>query len=379
MALPTYNPRSPRRKKSALASSPTWARWMSLFLLMCFAVQFLGGQGRGKPKKAGSIRNKDLSLASSSAASAADATTTKILSIKLASGLEMPLIGYGTCCRASAKGEAIYKSTGMYLKLGGRHIDTAMSYGNHVEIGRAVKESGIPRSEIWITSKVAPGKVKSYNECLVAVDNIMNELDTSYVDLLLIHSPKLGKETTIELWNCLIESKRLGKTKSIGVSNFNQGEMETLAKATGQMPEVNEIQQHPWSSHAWKDLAKWQKDHDIATIAYTSLGGSRFHKSGGGTSWPSVVSLLAKKYNATEAQILLKWALQNDLVVIPGSGSEGHIKENLLLNTDFDLTAQELLSIENAEVPGGWWDPKRGYQKYTEEEASLPWKKRKNG
>jgi hypothetical protein len=97
---------------------------MSLFLLMCFAVQFLGGQGRGKPKKAGSIRNKDLSLASSSAASAADATTTKILSIKLASGLEMPLIGYGTCCRASAKGEAIYKSTGMYLKLGGRHIDT---------------------------------------------------------------------------------------------------------------------------------------------------------------------------------------------------------------------------------------------------------------
>jgi len=379
MALPTYNPRPPRRKRPEsllAASSPTWARLMSLFLFICFAIQFLVGQGNGKPNKGGDSR--DLS-ASSSAASAAGATTTKMLSIKLASGLEMPLIGYGTCCRASAKGEAIYKSTGIYLKLGGRHIDTAMSYGNHAEIGRAVKESGIPRSEIWLTSKVAPGKVKSYNECLAAVDNIMIELDTPYVDLLLIHSPKLGKETTIELWNCLIESKRNGKTKSIGVSNFNQGEMETLAEATGQMPEVNEIQQHPWSAHAWKELAKWQKDHNIATIAYTSLGGSRFHNSGGGTSWPLVVSLLAKKYNVTEAQILLKWALQNDLVIIPGSGSEVHIRENLLLNTDFDLSAQEMLSIENAEVPGGWWDSKRGYQKYTEEEASLPWTKRKNG
>ena len=293
----------------------------------------------------------------------------------------MPLLGYGTCCRSSAKGKAIYESTRIYLKLGGRLIDTAMSYGNHVEIGQAVKVSGIPRSEIWITSKVAPGKVKSYKECLRAEDEILNELDTPYLDLLLIHTPKLGKEPTIELWNCLIEAKRLGKTKSIGVSNFNQGEIEDIANATGgQMPEVNEIQQHPWSSRPWKELAKWQKEHNIATIAYTSLGGSRFHNSKGGTSWPSVVSKLAKKYDATEAQILLKWALQNDLAVIPGSGSENHIKENLLLTVkNFDLTAQELLDIENAEVPAGWWDPKRGYQKYTEEEASLPWAKRKNG
>jgi len=291
----------------------------------------------------------------------------------------MPAIGYGTCCRASAKGNAVYKSTGVYLKLGGRLIDTAMAYRNHVEIGRAVKESGVPRSEIWITSKVAPGKVSSYRACLVAIDEILTELDRTYLDLLLIHTPKLGKDPTIELWKCLIEAKRLGKTKSIGVSNFNRGEIEDIASATGELPVANEIQIHPWSSPSWKELAKWQKENKIATIAYTSLGGSRFDSSGGSATWPPVVSKLAKKYGATEAQILLKWALQNDLAIIPGSGSKKHIKENLLLSATFDLNDQELLDIENAEVPNGWWDPKRGHQKYLEEEASLPWAKRKNG
>jgi len=336
--------------------------------LVAYSALKLGGGGkRMKSLRSTVVKTND-----------ADGRSTA-QSIRLRSGLDMPAIGYGTCCRASAKGEAIYKSTGIYLSQGGRLIDTAMAYNNHKEIGRAVKESGIARSEIWITSKVAPGKVHSYEACLDAVDEILNELDTSYLDLLLIHTPKLGKDSTIELWKCLIEAKRLGKTKAIGVSNFNRGEMEDIESATGELPEVNEIQQHPWSSPSWRELANWQKKNNIATIAYTSLGGSRFHTSGGSPTWPSVVSKLAKKYDATEAQILLKWALQNHLAIIPGSGSKKHIKENLLLAADFNLTQDELREIENAKVPSGWWDPKRGYSKYTDEEASLPWAKRKNG
>ncbi|KAL3788292.1 hypothetical protein HJC23_002866 [Cyclotella cryptica] len=371
MTLPSYEPRPPPGKKSLVGSYP-YARWILLALIVYSVVRLYGvggsntKRGNNSPLEPSNGIHNGLSKSS-------------VPTISLLSGLEMPAIGYGTCCRASARGDAIYKSTGLYLKLGGRLIDTAMAYRNHDEIGRAVKESGVPRSEIWITSKVAPGKVSSYHACLVAVDEILTELDTTYLDLLLIHTPKLGKDPTIELWKCLIEAKRLGKTKSIGVSNFNRGEIEDIASATGELPEANEIQLHPWSSTSWKELAKWQNENTIATIAYTSLGGSRFDSSGGSPSWPPVVSKLAKKYGATEAQILLKWALQNDLAVIPGSGSKKHIKENLLLSPAFDLTRDELLDIENAQVPHGWWDPKRGHQKYLEEEASLPWVKRKNG
>jgi len=302
--------------------------------------------------------------------------------IRLRSGLEMPAVGYGTCCRPSAQGEQIYQSTLTYLTHGGRLIDTAMAYKNHVEIGRAIRDAGMPRDKLWITSKIAPGKVKTYQQCLAAVDTILQELGTTYLDLLLIHTPKLGKTPTIDLWKALIEAKRLGKVKAIGVSNFNQGEMEDIAKATagGEMPEANEIQLHPWSSPAWKDLATWQSEQGIATIAYTSLGGSRFHKAGGGgTRWPEIVTTIANKYSATEAQVLLQWALRQNIAVIPGSGSEEHIKENLLLSPQFELSEKEAKDIENANVPGAWWDPKRGPIKYNDEEAREPWAQRKNG
>lgn len=155
----------------------------------------------------------------------------------------------------------------------------------------------------------------------------------------------------------MVESKRRGKTKAIGVSNFNQGEIEDLVRETGEMPEANEIQMHPWSSPSWKELAKWQKENAIVTIAYTSLGGSRFDSTESNSGWPQEVSVLAKKYDVTEAQILLKWALQNDLAVIPGSGSKTHIKENLLIDAGFHMAMDEILSIENSKVPSGWWDP----------------------
>jgi diketogulonate reductase-like aldo/keto reductase len=367
MPHPSYEPRPPRRKKppstfvnSLLLKSPV--RLTLVGLIICALLKWFGKS---------SVSSSTGSLVRS---------VSKDTTISSAREIDkMPKIGYGTCCRASAKGEEVYKSTLAYLELGGRLIDTAMAYRNHAEIGRAVKKSGLERSEVWITSKVAPGKVSTYDACLDAIDGILDELDMTYLDLLLIHTPKLGKAPTVELWKCLIEAKRIGKTKSIGVSNFNQGEIEDKAKATGQMPAANEIQIHPWSSPSWKALTKWQKEHNIATIAYTSLGGSRFDSTKSSSTWPHEVSELAKKYNATEAQILLKWALQNGLAVIPGSGSKKHIKENLLSEANFVMTDEELLSIENSSVPHGWWDPKRGHSKYTDEEAGLPWAKRKNG
>mmetsp|Transcript_347 Transcript_347/g.801 ORF Transcript_347/g.801 Transcript_347/m.801 type:complete len:368 (+) Transcript_347:50-1153(+) len=367
MTLPTYEPRLPPTK-----NDPTRTRRILLSTALGVSTAMfllLAIRGRGRSTSA------DNAVKMESRAAVGVAST-----ISLRSGLEMPAVGFGTCCRPSAKGEAIYKSTKLFLKSGGRLIDTAMAYRNHVEIGRAVTKSGLPRSEIWITSKVAPNQAKNYDDCMYAVDDVLEELDTPYLDLLLIHSPKLGRKPTIELWKCLIESKRLGKTKSIGVSNFNKGEIEDIAEATdGTMPEANQIQIHPWSSRAWKDLAIWQNENGIATIAYNSLGGSRYHRAeGSGSEWPSEVTRIAKRNGATEAQVLLRWALQRGLAVIPGSGRKEHILENLSL-PEFRLSEGEMSDIERAEAPGAWWDEKRGPIKYDDEEAARPWEPRKYG
>lgn len=374
MTVPTYEPRSRNRRKTnnvtrnrtVALSTTAMGVAMALFLVLVLVLA-LTFSGRQKT----SMGKTTISPAS---------PVSLVDTIRLRSGLEMPAVGYGTCCRPSAKGEAIFKSTKIFLKNGGRLIDTAMAYRNHEEIGKAIAKSGIPRSEIWITSKIAPNKAKNYDECLIDVDNILEELETPYLDLLLIHAPKLGKERTTQLWKCLIEARHVGKVKSIGVSNFNRGEIEDIAEATnGEMPEANEIQQHPWSSQEWRDLARWQKKQGIATIAYTSLGGSRFHRAeGDGAAWPGKVTRVAKAHGVTEAQVLLKWALQHDMAVIPGSGSKEHILENLMVPS-FQLSEEEILDIESADAPRDWWDSKRGPIKYGDEEATRPWEERKNG
>ena len=255
--------------------------------------------------------------------------------IQLRSGALIPAIGYGTCCRKTAKGQELYESTKTFLKEGGRLIDTAMAYGNHKEIGNAIKDFQQPqinRNQIWITSKISPNKLpNNKNQKLLAantvtaVKEIIDELgftgsNDGYLDLCLIHTQKLGKERTIEIWKGLIEAQQLGLVKVIGVSNFNRYEIMDLYEATNVMPEVNQIQYHPWTEKEWKDTVQWQHQNHVVTTAYTSLGGSRFHTPAkkttvsneniGSPSYPPILTELATKYDVTEAQILLKWSLQ---------------------------------------------------------------------
>ena len=158
--------------------------------------------------------------------------------VRLRSGLEMPANGLGTCCRKTARGPPIVAATAEYLRLGGRLIDTAMAYGNHRDVGVGIRESGVARGEIWITSKISPSRVTSGAACLAAVDELLGELGVTYVDLLLIHTPKLGPAKTVELWRALVEAKGAGKVRAIGVSNFNAEEIDALQEATGELPEA---------------------------------------------------------------------------------------------------------------------------------------------
>ena len=214
---------------------------------------------------------------------------------------------------------------------------------------------------------------------LDAVKLVLKELQTDYVDLMLIHSQKLGKEATIQIWKGLIAAKKKGLVRAIGVSNMNGQEILDLETATGELPEVNQIQFHPWTSHEWKELVKWQTmEKNIATTAYTSLGGSRFHQRDPTTpSWPPIVTKLAKKYDATESQVLLRWALrQNGVAVIPGATSEAHISENLHVPKMDGFSDEEAKEIEESEAPKGWFDERRGPVKYSPGSAkkSSAWK-----
>ena len=137
--------------------------------------------------------------------------------IQLRNGLRMPANGLGTCCRKTARGQPIIAATKEYLRLGGRLIDTAMAYRNHEEIGEALRASGVKREDLWITSKLASGTVNSYAKGIAAIDNILQEIGTSYLDLVLIHSPKMGRDKAVAVWKALIDAKKAGKVRALSL------------------------------------------------------------------------------------------------------------------------------------------------------------------
>ena len=280
----------------------------------------------------------------------------------------MPANGLGTCCRKTARGQPIIDATKEYLRLGGRLIDTAMAYRNHEEIGEALRASGVKREDVWLTSKLASGTVNSYAKGLAAVDNILQEIGTTYLDLVLIHSPKMGKEKAVAVWKALIDAKKAGKVRAIGVSNFNEGEINDLVEATGELPEVNQIQYHPWSSPAWHAAVAAWAGQGVVVTAYNSLGGARFATS---DLVGSPVASIARDRGMTVNAVLLAWARAKGCAVIPGSSTPAHIAENLAAPA-FALSADEMRRIEDAPTPAGWWEGARGTtgpNKYADHEA----------
>ena len=288
--------------------------------------------------------------------------------IQLRNGLRMPANGLGTCCRKTARGQPIIDATKAYLRLGGRLIDTAMAYRNHEEIGEALRASGIQREDVWLTSKLASGTVNSYAKGLAAVDNILQEIGTTYLDLVLIHSPKMGRDKAVAVWKSLIDAKKAGKVRAIGVSNFNEGEINDLVEATGELPEVNQIQYHPWSSPAWHAAVAAWAGQGVVVTAYNSLGGARFATSDlSGTA----VASIARDRGMTVNAVLLAWARSKGCAVIPGSSTPAHIAENLRALDEL-LTPSDVRAIDASAAPDGWWSP-RGPNKYGDDEARTPW------
>lgn len=274
----------------------------------------------------------------------------------------MPLIGFGTCSnvqggtggKCSKPGQQLIKSTLIYFNNGGRLIDTAQYYGNHRDLAKAIKPSGVPREELWVTSKLNTNPawiahpVQNEQDALRNVKSSLDELGLEYLDLMLIHGPFSNTlEVQTSIWRGLIKAKAQGLVANIGVSNFNIEQLVNLYTTTGVLPALNEIEYHPWVPKETHQLVKWCQDKGIAVTAYGSLGGARNKGKSEGAD------LVAKKYALSTAQVLLSWALDKGVAVIPGATSEKHIKQNLATPRGL-LSEADMQLIETSATPDSW-------------------------
>lgn len=268
------------------------------------------------------------------------------------------MVGFGTCCRKSSYGDALITSIGQHLLWGGRLIDTAQMYANRADIGRALTKSKLPRKYIWITDKIkfAPTArcrvahsfghhlecdrvVQSREDAIRAVEESLVQLNTTYVDLMLVHHQhdKTADER-VAVWRGLIDARTQGWVRRIGVSNFRREQIDALISETGVSPAVNQVEFHPWVSVETRSLVRWCQRNGIWVTAYQSLRG---------LSEP-VVARLSAKHGVSRADILLNWARQQGVAVIPGATSTAHIRSNLQVRP-FNLTAADMQMLERSE------------------------------
>jgi methylglyoxal/glyoxal reductase len=267
----------------------------------------------------------------------------------LSDGKTMAQIGLGVY-RADPGAEC-YQAVRWGLEVGYRLFDTAAMYGNEADVGRAIADSGVPREEIFITTKLKTS-AHGYEGAIAATQDSLDKLQTSYVDLLLMHSP-FGKRI-VETWDAMIQLKKEGKVKSIGVSNFGIMHLEALREHGRPMPAVNQIELHPLNYQDRKSLVDYCKDHKITITAYGSLFSGFMERY-----QDPLLQSLANKYQKTVPQILLRWALDLGIAVIPKTASSKQRLEENLAILEFSLTQDEVQSVSDMKgAPlGEYWDP----------------------
>ena len=279
----------------------------------------------------------------------------------------VPRIGLGTYNMNSQEAEDMSYAS---IKYGYRHIDTAAVYRNEDGVGRALKriyeDTELKRSDLTITTKLWPGglvkvdRVKNNVGAIKSLEKSLRNLDEDYVDLYLIHSPH-AKNKRLEQWETLLTQQEQGKVKNIGVSNWGINHIEELNDKGYPLPSANQIEIHPWSQKP--KLVSYLKENDIDIIAYSSLVplSTWRHKDGenslktdemykDGNDLESPFKTMASKYDVTEAQVLLKWALQLGYAILPKSIQIDRMQENFDL--DFGIDDEDMNLIEQLDRGG---------------------------
>jgi diketogulonate reductase-like aldo/keto reductase len=262
--------------------------------------------------------------------------------IKLNNGTEIPLFGFGTY---QIRGHAAKESVLSALEAGYRHIDTAAAYGNEKETGQAIKESGVSRNQIFVTTKLW-NEDQGYDSAFEAFENSLESLDTNYIDLYLLHWPVTGKR--IESWKALEKIAASGRCHAIGVSNFTIPHLEELLENCKITPAINQVEFNPFLYQ--KDLWDYCRTNNITLEAYTPL-------SRGKKLDHPVLRDLSGRYHKTPAQIILRWFIEHEIIVIPKSSNKKRIIENSQI-FDFTISQQDMKKLDS--LNEGFrvaWDP----------------------
>ncbi|WP_309241916.1 aldo/keto reductase [Brevibacillus daliensis] len=251
----------------------------------------------------------------------------------LHNGVKMPWVGLGVW--KTEDGEQVIQAVVSAIQHGYRSIDTAKIYRNEDGVGEAIKKCGVPREELFITTKVW-NKDQGYESTLAAFDKSMNKLGLEYLDLYLIHWPGPDSERMADTWRALEKLYADGRVRAIGVCNFHITHLQELFKTAKVKPMVNQVELHPLISQ--KEMISFCKENNIQVEAWSPL-------MQGNLDQP-VLQQLAEQYGKSPAQIVLRWHLQNGVVIIPKSVKEHRIKENADL-FDFSLTDEDMERIND--------------------------------
>lgn len=257
--------------------------------------------------------------------------TSVVPTITLNNAVQIPQLGFGTF---QIPPDETRETTLAALEAGYRHIDTAEMYGNEKEVGQAVRDSGLDRADVFVTSKLNNG-AHGHDDALQAFGRTMEELGLDYLDLFLIHWPLPGKGDFVETWKALEEIYRSGRAKSIGVSNFQPHHLRRLLEGSEVVPVVNQIEAHPYLTQ--DDVRAFGAEHEIATEAWSPIAQGKVLDD-------PTINRIAERVGKTPAQVALRWHIQRGDIVFPKSVTQKRIEENFDL-FDFDLSEGDIGEI----------------------------------
>jgi len=262
--------------------------------------------------------------------------TASVPYVDLNDGSRMPQLGFGVFL---VPPEDTAKTVTHALRTGYRSIDTAAAYDNEAGIGEAIATSGIERSGVFVTTKLANSD-HGRAAAVRAFERSLDQLDLEYVDLYLIHWPRPAQDRYVESWEALCELKAGGRARSIGVSNFMVDHLERIIDATGVTPAVNQVELHPLLQQA--ELRRFHREHGIVTEAWSPLGRARILDD------PAITGI-ASAHERTPAQVVLRWQIQLGNVAIPKSVTPARIEENFAI-FDFELGEDEMAALQTLEA-----------------------------
>jgi diketogulonate reductase-like aldo/keto reductase len=254
-------------------------------------------------------------------------------------GMEIPQIGFGTWLIPNDEAEALVE---IAIRAGYRHIDTAEAYGNEEGVGVGIRNSGIPRDKIFVTTKLR-AEIKNYDEAKIAIDESIKKLNVGPIDLMIIHSPKPWAEFdsdnhyfegNLEAWQALVDAKNEGKIKAIGVSNFEPVDLENILQNSDELPQVNQVLFHIGNT-PFETLEYCQK-HDILVEAYSPIAHGEMLAN-------EDIKNMADKYHVGVAQLAVRYCLELGALPLPKSTSKEHIESNA--EVDFEISEGDMNTL----------------------------------